>query len=86
MSRAYTKVVNGTLVLKKPLTLRALKSRARAGRINVNVEFSLDELLGTDINGLNDIADERVLDLDKIIESLDRRPPDPHRFQMPHPG
>jgi len=70
MSRAYTKKVGGCLVLKKPLTLRALQANAKAGRISVNVEFSLNELLNLGINGLNDLADERVLDLDNIVGSL----------------
>jgi hypothetical protein len=50
-------------ILKKPLTLPALKRRAdKDGRISVNISVSLDELM-TNIEILNDIADEKILDV-----------------------
>jgi hypothetical protein len=66
--------VKGTIpvgidILKGPLSLKALKARVEGGRISVNVIFSLDDLM-TDINSLNDLADERVLDLDEVVGSL----------------
>lgn len=57
-------------ILKKPLTLRALKRRADEGRIRVNIEVSLNNLLGLDVSGLNELADERILDLNTISGSL----------------
>jgi hypothetical protein len=57
-------------ILKKPLTLRALKRRIdEAGRISVNIAVSLDELM-TDIESFNDLADERILDLNTTSGSL----------------
>jgi hypothetical protein len=63
MSRAYTKKVGGCLVLKKPLTLRALQANAKAGRISVNIPISLNNLIVNDINELNEYADEAILDV-----------------------
>jgi hypothetical protein len=67
--------VKGTIpvgidILKGPLSKEALTARANDGRISVNVIFSLDDLMTNDINGLNDLSDERVLDLDSIVGSL----------------
>ena len=56
-------------VLKKPLTLRALKAQAKCGRINVNVSFSLEELIGVGIDDLNDLADE--LDMTPVMMASD---------------
>jgi hypothetical protein len=57
-------------ILKNPLTLRALKRRAdKDGRISVSIVVSLDELM-TDIESFNDLADERVLDLNSVVGSL----------------
>jgi hypothetical protein len=66
--------VKGTIpvgidILKKPLGKKALKARAEKGRISVNLIFGLGEIM-TDIQSLNDIADERVLDLDSVVGSL----------------
>jgi hypothetical protein len=55
-------------ILKKPLTLRALK-RAGAGRISVNIIVSLNELM-TDIESFNDLVDEQVLDSNSVSGSL----------------
>jgi len=59
----------GIDILKGPLSEKDLKTKAEDGRISVNVIFSLDDLM-TDINSLNDIADERVLDQDSVVGSL----------------
>jgi hypothetical protein len=57
-------------ILKKPLTMRALKRRAdKDGRISVNIAVSLDEVM-TDIESFNDLADEKVLDLNSVSGSL----------------
>jgi hypothetical protein len=61
---------NKIKILKRPLTLRALKRRAGAdGRISVNIIVSLDEVM-TDIESFNDLADEQVLDLNSVSGSL----------------
>lgn len=57
-------------ILKKPLTLRALKRRAKDNRISVNIFVSLDEIM-TDIESFNDIAEERVLNLDSVSGFLE---------------
>jgi hypothetical protein len=58
------------IVLKKPLSLKALKAYAdKTGFISVNIAVSLEEIM-TDIESLNDLADERILDLDTIGGSL----------------
>jgi hypothetical protein len=59
----------GINILKKPMSLKALKTRAEGGRISVNIILGLGEIM-TDINSLNDIADKRVLDLDSVVGSL----------------
>lgn len=59
-------------VLKKPLTLRALKRRANeAGRITVVIPVSLSDLLGNDIDDLNNLADERILAEDLVASLSD---------------
>jgi hypothetical protein len=73
---------NKLTILKKPLSLRALKARAtvnpkkrknychKDGWISVNIVVGLDDLIGKDIDELNDLADERILDLNTIVGSL----------------
>jgi hypothetical protein len=60
----------GIDILKGPLSLKALKARAISGRIDVNIVVSLGDLIGYDINSLNDLADERILDLNTVVGSL----------------
>ena len=49
-------------ILAGALSDEALKARAdKDGRISVNIVVSLEDLLGSNINDLNDLADERIL-------------------------
>jgi len=57
-------------ILRKPLSLKALKRRAISGRIDVNIVVSLGDLIHNDVEGLNDLADDRILDLNTIGGSL----------------
>lgn len=68
-------------VLKKPLSLRALKRQVtfcktpknlkyRTARIDVNIKINLSDLIDNDINELNDLVDELVLDLNTVSGSL----------------
>lgn len=60
----FFRTYKGMTLLKKPLTLKALKLHAKNGRLIVNVPFILDDLvyLKGGLNGFNDMADERVLE------------------------
>jgi hypothetical protein len=58
-------------LLEKPLTDSELKKLAgTSGRISVNIAVSLDELIGLDINGLNDLADELILNFGGSLSDL----------------
>lgn len=57
-------------ILKKPLGLKALRNRADDdNRISVNISVPLEILIDNDLEGLNDYADEMILDL-KVSGSL----------------
>jgi hypothetical protein len=60
--------------LTRPLTLKALKKVAnKNGRISVNILVDLEDLITLDwgnIEGLNNLADEKVLDQDDVSGSL----------------
>jgi hypothetical protein len=56
--------MNKIKILKKPLTLRALKARAdKNSRISVNITVDLGDILDDfgGIDGLNGYADEKIL-------------------------
>jgi hypothetical protein len=70
---AFPKGIN---ILKSPLSMEALKIQAKKykphsfkKRISVNIIVSLGEIM-TDLESFNDMADERVLDLDSVVGSL----------------
>lgn len=50
-------------VLEKPLTLEEVKRlRDKDNGITVRVWFGLDELIDNDIEGINDLADDKILE------------------------
>jgi hypothetical protein len=59
-------------ILKKPLSERSLKRLLKNnGRLSVNIAVDLNDLICIGgINGLNDLADELIIDLDNVVASL----------------
>jgi hypothetical protein len=68
--------VKGTIpvgidILAGALSNEALNARAgKDGRISVNIVVSLEDLLGSNINDLNDLADEKILDLGGSLSDI----------------
>ena len=59
------------VLLKKPLTKRALKNRAdKDGRISVNIAIDLNSLIDSDLESINDFADETIIDTNVVAGSL----------------
>ena len=52
---------NSPKILKKPLSLKALKKQALNNRISVNIEISLTDMIDLNTFSLNDMADKLIL-------------------------